>query len=66
MQSGSIIYDLAVGQGGNSAFSKEDKINVVNGVKIMGIQSVNENEQGTLKGLEPIIISDLILFCHEA
>ena len=43
----------------------ESKRFTTNGVKIMGIQSVNENEQGTLKGLEPIIISDLILFCHE-
>ena len=36
MKPGSIIYDLAVSQGGNSAFSQADKINVVNGVKIMG------------------------------
>ena len=31
-----MIYDLAVGQGGNSAFSENEKINMVNGVKIMG------------------------------
>jgi len=43
MQPGSIIYDLAVGQGGNSAFSKEDKINVVNGVKIMGAKNILNN-----------------------
>ena len=34
MKYGSIIYDLAVSQGGNSAFSDSDKINIVNGVKI--------------------------------
>jgi NAD(P) transhydrogenase subunit alpha len=36
MQSGSIIYDLAAVQGGNSAFTEVDKIIVKNGVKIMG------------------------------
>ena len=37
---GSIIYDLAVTQGGNSAFSQADKVNVVNGVKIMGAKNI--------------------------
>ena len=36
MRPGSIIYDLAAEQGGNSAFSESDKINLVNGVKIIG------------------------------
>ena len=40
MKIGSIIYDLAVGQGGNSAFSESDKINVINGVKIMGSKNI--------------------------
>jgi len=40
MKSGSIIYDLAVNQGGNSAFSEADKINVVNGVKVMGAKNI--------------------------
>ena len=31
MKSGSIIYDLAAEQGGNSAYSEPDKINIVNG-----------------------------------
>ena len=35
MKPGSIIYDLAVGQGGNSAFSEADKVNVLNGVNII-------------------------------
>ena len=43
MQSGSIIYDLAVGQGGNSAFSEEDKVNIVNGVKVMGAKNILNN-----------------------
>jgi len=36
MKSGSIIYDLAAIQGGNSAFTEVDKIIVKEGVKIMG------------------------------
>jgi NAD(P) transhydrogenase subunit alpha len=43
MKSGSIIYDLAVVQGGNSAFSEADKINVINGVKIMGASNILNN-----------------------
>ena len=40
MKPGSIIYDLAVGQGGNSAFSESDKIKIVNNVKIMGSKNI--------------------------
>ena len=40
MKPGSIIYDLAVNQGGNSAFSEADKVNVVNGVKVMGAKNI--------------------------
>ena len=40
MKSGSIIYDLAVNQGGNSAFAEADKVNVVNGVKVMGAKNI--------------------------
>ena len=36
MQSGSIIYDLAAIQGGNTAYTKVDEIIDKNGVKIMG------------------------------
>ena len=36
MKAGSIIYDLAAVQGGNSAFTEVDKIVVKEGVKIMG------------------------------
>ena len=43
MKPGSIIYDLAVSQGGNSAFSEADKINVINGVKIMGASNILNN-----------------------
>ena len=43
MQPGSIIYDLAVSQGGNSAFSEADKVNVINGVKVMGAKNILNN-----------------------
>tara|TARA_B100000686_G_scaffold198518_1_gene205355 strand:+ start:210 stop:1310 length:1101 start_codon:yes stop_codon:yes gene_type:complete len=43
MQPGSIIYDLAVGQGGNSAFSESDKVNIINGVKVMGTKNILNN-----------------------
>ena len=36
MKSGSIIYDLAASQGGNSAYTEADKTINKNGVKIMG------------------------------
>ena len=36
MQSGSVIYDLAASQGGNSELTKVDEIVDNNGVKIMG------------------------------
>jgi len=40
MKSGSVIFDLAVTQGGNAAYSETDKIVVKNGVKIIGIDNV--------------------------
>ena len=40
MQAGSIIYDLAAIQGGNTEFSEVDKIVVQNGVKIMGESNI--------------------------
>ena len=43
MKTGSIIYDLAVSQGGNSAFSEMDKVNIVNGVKIIGAKNILNN-----------------------
>ena len=40
MKSGSVIFDLAVSQGGNSAYSEVDKIVEKKGVKIIGISNV--------------------------
>ena len=40
MQSGSVIYDLAAIQGGNTAFTEADKIIEKSGVKIMGESNI--------------------------
>ena len=40
MKPGSIVYDLAAEQGGNSAFSEAGKINIVEGIKIIGVKSL--------------------------
>ena len=40
MQSGSVIYDLAAIQGGNTAFTEVNKIIEKNGVKIMGESNI--------------------------
>ena len=40
MSPGSIIYDLAAEQGGNAAFSEVGKINVVNGIKVIGVNNL--------------------------
>ena len=40
MKPGSIIYDLAAEQGGNSAFSEAGKINTIDGIKIIGVKSL--------------------------
>ena len=40
MQRGSVIYDLAAVQGGNTAFTEVDKIVDKNGVKIMGESNI--------------------------
>ena len=40
MQNGSVIYDLAASQGGNSELTKENEIIDYNGVKIMGDSNI--------------------------
>ena len=40
MKPGSIVYDLAAEQGGNSAFSEAGKINIINGIKIIGVKTL--------------------------
>ena len=40
MKPGSIVYDLAAEQGGNSAYSEAGKINIVEGIKVIGVKSL--------------------------
>ena len=40
MKPGSIVYDLAAEQGGNSSFSEPGKINLVDGIKIIGVKNL--------------------------
>jgi NAD(P) transhydrogenase subunit alpha len=40
LKPGSLIYDLASEQGGNSAFSEPGKINTINGIKVIGVKSL--------------------------
>ena len=40
MQTGSVVYDLAAVQGGNTAFSEVDKIVIKDGVRIMGESNI--------------------------
>ena len=40
MQAGSVIYDLAAVQGGNTAYTEVDKIIEKNGVRIMGDNNI--------------------------
>ncbi|MDC1212818.1 Re/Si-specific NAD(P)(+) transhydrogenase subunit alpha, partial [Pelagibacteraceae bacterium] len=40
MKPGSIIFDLAAEQGGNSAFSEAGKINLIEGVKVIGVKNL--------------------------
>ena len=40
MKPGSIVYDLAAEQGGNSAFSEAGKINLIDGIKVIGVKSL--------------------------
>ena len=42
MRPGSIVYDLAAEQGGNSAFSEAGKINLVDGIKDYRRKKFNE------------------------
>ena len=40
MQSGSVIYDLAAIQGGNTSFTKVDEVVEINGIRIMGESNI--------------------------
>ena len=60
MKPGSIIYDLATNQGGNSAFSETGKINIVNGVKVMGAKNILNNLALTASNLYAKNLSNFV------
>ena len=60
MRPGSIIYDLAVGQGGNCAYSEPDKIKLINGVKIMGSSNILNNLALTASNLYAKNLSNFV------
>ena len=49
MKPGSVIYDLAAENGGNSAFSEPGKINVINGIKVIGVKFDEQTPNNCLK-----------------
>tara|TARA_B100001123_G_scaffold116757_1_gene135960 strand:- start:268 stop:1368 length:1101 start_codon:yes stop_codon:yes gene_type:complete len=51
MKPGSIVYDLAVNYGGNSAFSEPNKVNLVNGIKIMSSKNILSKLAATASNL---------------
>ena len=51
MKPGSIVYDLAVEQGGNSAFSEPDKVVDKNGIKIIGYTNIASRISETASNL---------------
>jgi len=51
MKPGSIIYDLAAEQGGNAAYSEVDKVNIINGIKIIGIKNLMNKLPSTASSL---------------
>jgi len=51
MKPGSIVYDLAAEQGGNAAYSEVDKINIINGIKIIGIKNLMNKLPSTASSL---------------
>ena len=51
MQSGSVVYDLAAIQGGNTAFTEVDKMIIKNGVKIFGESNILNKLPNSASGL---------------
>ena len=49
IQAGSIVFDLAADQGGNSAYSEIDKVVDKNGVKIIGYKNILNKLPSTLQ-----------------
>ena len=63
MRPGSIIYDLAAEQGGNSTHSEPGKINIINGVKIIGVKTLMNRLPLTASSLYAKIYLALFAIC---
>ena len=64
MQPGSIIYDLAAIQGGNTAYTKVDEIIDKNGVKILGETNILNKLPTSASSILTINVSAAtLMFC---
>ena len=65
MQPGSIIYDLAAIQGGNTAYTEVDKIIEKNSIKIMGEANILNNLPGSASNLYAKNIFNFVLNLYD-
>ena len=63
MQPGSVIYDLAAIQGGNTAYTEVDKIIEKNGVKIMGESNILNKLPISASNLRKKMFLILLIIC---
>ena len=63
MQSGSVIYDLAAIQGGNTSFTEKDKVIEKNGVSIMGDTNILNKLPTSASSLYSKMYLILLLIC---
>ncbi len=65
MKTGSVIYDLAVAQGGNSAYTKVDEIVEKNGVKILGEKNILNKLATSASSLYAKNLFNFVLNLHD-
>ena len=65
MKKGSIIYDLAAAQGGNSAYTKVDEIVEKNGVKILGEKNILNKLATSASSLYAKNLFNFVLNLHD-
>ena len=65
MKKGSVIYDLAAAQGGNSAYTKVDEIVEKNGVKILGEKNILNKLATSASSLYAKNLFNFVLNLHD-
>ena len=65
MKTGSVIYDLAAAQGGNSAYTKVDEIVEKNGVKILGEKNILNKLATSASSLYAKNLFNFVLNLHD-